>query len=66
MGAVRGLCTRVIEIEGGHPVADGPAEQIVNNYIAKQLQTTGAVLHLPRPLGRERRAAHHRRSRARR
>jgi lipopolysaccharide transport system ATP-binding protein len=52
MGAVRGLCTRVVEIEGGHPVADGPAEEIVNNYIAKQLKTTGAVLHLPRPLGR--------------
>ena len=52
MGAVRGLCTRVVEIEGGHPVADGPAEEIVNNYIAKQLQTEGAVLHLPRPLGR--------------
>ena len=41
MGAVRGLCTRVIEIEGGHPVADGPAEEIVNNYIAKQLATSG-------------------------
>ena len=52
MGAVRGLCTRVVEIEDGHPVADGPADQIVNNYVAKQLKTTGSVLHLPRPLGR--------------
>jgi lipopolysaccharide transport system ATP-binding protein len=52
MGAVRGLCTRVVEIEGGHPVADGRAEEVVNNYIAKQLQAEGAVLNLPRPLGR--------------
>jgi lipopolysaccharide transport system ATP-binding protein len=52
MGAVRGLCTRVVEIEDGHPVADGPAEEIVNSYIAKQLQTAGSVLRLPRPLGR--------------
>ncbi len=52
MGAVRGLCTRVVEIEEGHPVADGPAEEVVNHYIAKQLQTGGSVLDLPRPLGR--------------
>ena len=52
MGAVRGLCSRVVEIEGGHPVADGPADEIVGQYIAKQLHSTGAVLHLPRPLGR--------------
>ncbi len=51
MGAVRGLCERVVEIEDGHPVADGPADEIVNQYIAKQLQT-GAVLELPRPLGK--------------
>jgi lipopolysaccharide transport system ATP-binding protein len=52
MGAVRGLCTRVIEIEGGHPVADGPAEEVVNNYVARQLATSGSVLDLPRPLGK--------------
>ena len=52
MGAVRGLCSRVVEIEDGHPVADGPADQVVNDYIARQLKTGGAVLHLPRPLGR--------------
>jgi lipopolysaccharide transport system ATP-binding protein len=52
MGAVRGLCTRVIEIEQGHPVADGPTEEIVNHYIAEQLQTGGSVLDLPRPLGK--------------
>ena len=43
MGAVRGLCTRVVEIEGGHPVADGRAEEIVNNYIAKQLRQRGGA-----------------------
>jgi lipopolysaccharide transport system ATP-binding protein len=52
MGAVRGLCTRVVEIEDGHPVADGPAEQIVSDYVAKQLATSGSALHLPRPLGK--------------
>jgi lipopolysaccharide transport system ATP-binding protein len=52
MGAVRGLCTRVVEIEEGHPVADGPADEIVNNYIASQLAGSGSVLDLPRPLGK--------------
>jgi lipopolysaccharide transport system ATP-binding protein len=51
MGAVRGLCTRVVEIEGGHVVADGPAEQIVDAYVANQLAGSGSALHLPRPLG---------------
>ncbi|HUK77393.1 MAG TPA: ABC transporter ATP-binding protein, partial [Thermoleophilia bacterium] len=51
MGAVRGLCTRVVEIEGGQLVADGPPGEIVNKYIAKQLAGSGAVLDLPRPLG---------------
>jgi lipopolysaccharide transport system ATP-binding protein len=52
MGAVRGLCTRVVEIEGGRLVADGPPEEIVNAYIAKQLAGAGSVLELPRPLGK--------------
>jgi lipopolysaccharide transport system ATP-binding protein len=52
MAAVRGLCTRVVEIEEGHLVADGPSDDVVNDYIAKQLQTYGAVLNLPRPLGK--------------
>ena len=52
MGAVRGLCTRAVEIEGGQVVADGSAEQIVGDYIASQLAGSGSVLHLPRPLGR--------------
>jgi len=51
MGAVRGLCSRVVEIEEGHLVADGPADEIVNKYVAKQLAGSGSVLHLPRPLG---------------
>jgi lipopolysaccharide transport system ATP-binding protein len=51
MGAVRGLCSRVVEIEEGRLVADGPADEIVNNYVAKQLTGSGSVLHLPRPLG---------------
>ncbi len=51
MGAVRGLCSRVVEIEEGHLVADGPADEIVNNYVAKQLAGSGSVLDLPRPLG---------------
>ena len=52
MGAVRRLCSRVVEIEEGHPVADGPADEIVDQYIARQLQTGGSILHLPRPLGK--------------
>jgi lipopolysaccharide transport system ATP-binding protein len=51
MNAVRNLCSRVVEIEGGHVVADGRAEEIVSNYIARQLGGSGAVLDLPRPLG---------------
>ena len=53
MGAVRGLCTRVVEIEEGHVVADGPADETVSGYVAKQLATSGSVLHLPRALGRQ-------------
>jgi lipopolysaccharide transport system ATP-binding protein len=52
MGAVRGLCTRVVEIEGGRLVADGPSDDIVNDYTRKQLQTYGSELNLPRPLGK--------------
>jgi lipopolysaccharide transport system ATP-binding protein len=52
MGAVRSLCTRVVEIEGGRLVADGPSDEAVNAYIANQLAAGGAVLDLPRPLGK--------------
>jgi len=51
MGAVRSLCSRVVDIEAGHVVADGPPDETVNGYIANQMATGGAVLHLPRPLG---------------
>ena len=52
MGAVRGLCTRAVEIEGGHLVADGPSDDVVHEYTVKQLRTYGSVLNLPRPLGK--------------
>ena len=52
MGAVRSLCTRAVEIEGGHLVADGSSQDVVNAYIANQAATGGAILHLPRPLGK--------------
>ena len=51
MGAVRSLCSRVVDIEAGHVVADGPPDETVNGYIANQMATGGAVLPLPRPLG---------------
>ena len=47
-------------------VADGPSDEIVNGYIAEQLATGGAVLHLPRASGQARRAPHHRGPRGRR
>jgi lipopolysaccharide transport system ATP-binding protein len=52
MGAVRGLCTRVIELDKGRLIADGPSDEIVKAYIANQTAAGGSVLHLPRPLGR--------------
>ena len=52
MVAVRGLCSRVVEIQAGHVVADGPPDETVNSYITNQSATGGAVLHLPRPLGK--------------
>ena len=52
LAAVRSLCTRVVEIEGGRVVADGSSDETVNGYIADQLASGGAVLHLPRPLGK--------------
>ena len=51
MGAVRSLCTRVVEIEEGTVVADAPSDEAVNAYIANQMAAGGAILHLPRPLG---------------
>ena len=51
MAAVRNLCTRVVEIDEGRVVADGPSDDIVQAYIARQMAMDGAVLHLPHPLG---------------
>ena len=52
MGAVRSLCTRVVELDRGQVVADGSSDEIVKAYIADQTAAGGSVLHLPRPLGR--------------
>ena len=52
MNAVRGLCTRAVQIEGGRLVADGPADEVVRDYIAQQTGSA-SVLHLPRSLGKE-------------
>ena len=51
MAAVRNLCSRVVEIEAGNVVTDGPPDETVGAYIANELATGGAVLNLPRPLG---------------
>ena len=53
MNAVRGLCTRVVQIDGGRLVADGPTDDVVREYIAQQMSGTGSVLDLSRPLGNE-------------
>jgi len=52
MNAVRGLCTRAVQIEGGRLVADGPADEVVRDYIAQQIGSA-SVLELPRALGKE-------------
>jgi len=52
MSAVRDLCTRVVELDKGRLVADGPSDEIVKAYIANQTATGGAVLHIPHALGR--------------
>jgi lipopolysaccharide transport system ATP-binding protein len=52
MNAVRGLCSRAVQIEGGRLVADGSADQVVHDYIAQQT-SSAAVLELPRALGKE-------------
>jgi lipopolysaccharide transport system ATP-binding protein len=52
MNAVRGLCTRAVQIEEGRLVADGPADEIVRDYIAQQMGSA-SVLELPRALGNE-------------
>jgi lipopolysaccharide transport system ATP-binding protein len=53
MNAVRGLCTRAVQIDGGRLVADGPTEEIVNNYIVEQTKGDQSALDLRRPLGND-------------
>ena len=40
MHAVRSLCTRVVEIDGGHVVADGNTDDVVSGYVAQQTSGT--------------------------
>ena len=53
MNAVRGLCTRVVQIDGGRLVADGATDDVVRGYIAQQMSATGSVLDLSRGLGND-------------
>ena len=53
MNAVRGLCTRVVQIDGGRLVADGETDDVVRGYIAEQMSETSAVLDLSRSLGND-------------
>ncbi len=52
MVAVRNLCTRVVELDKGRLVADGPSDEIVKAYISAQTEAGGTELHLQQPLGR--------------
>ena len=52
MNAVRGLCTRAIQIDGGRLVADGPTDDVVRGYIAQQT-ASGTSLQLTRALGKQ-------------
>ncbi len=51
MSAVRGLCTRAVQIDEGQLVADGNVDDVVMAYVAQQTAGPGAVLELPRALG---------------
>ncbi len=51
MSAVRGLCTRAVQIDEGRLVADGQVDDVVLAYVAQQTAGPGAVLELPRALG---------------
>jgi lipopolysaccharide transport system ATP-binding protein len=53
MNAVRGLCTRAVQIDGGRLVADGSTDDVVSDYIAQQTTASGSTLDLPRALGRD-------------
>ncbi len=53
MNAVRGLCTRCVQIDGGRLVADGRTEDVVRNYIVEQTTDSATRLDLARPIGRD-------------
>ncbi|HET6496188.1 MAG TPA: polysaccharide ABC transporter ATP-binding protein [Thermoleophilia bacterium] len=53
MNAVRGLCTRCVQIDGGRLVADGPTEDVVRNYIVEQTTDSATRLDLARPIGKD-------------
>ena len=53
MNAIRGLCTRCIQIDGGRAVADGHTEDIVRDYILEQTSDSAARLDLARPIGND-------------
>jgi lipopolysaccharide transport system ATP-binding protein len=50
MNAVRGLCTRAVQIDHGRLVADGPTDDVVRDYITQQM-ASGSSLKLSRALG---------------
>ncbi|MFA4966502.1 MAG: polysaccharide ABC transporter ATP-binding protein [Thermoleophilia bacterium] len=53
MNAVRSLCTRAVQIDGGRLVADGHTEDVVRNYIVEQTTDSATKLDLARPIGKE-------------
>ena len=53
MNAVRSLCTRAIQIDGGRVVADGNTDDVVGGYVAQQTSGTSSAMDLRRPLGND-------------
>jgi lipopolysaccharide transport system ATP-binding protein len=51
MNAVRGLCTRAIQIDAGRLVAEGPTDDIVRGYVAEQTSGDKSGMDLRRALG---------------
>ena len=62
--AVRSLCTRVVEIEAGHVVADGPSDETVSGLHRRPAGGGGRGAAPAAASGQARRAGHHRRPRA--
>ena len=53
MNAVRGLCSRAVQIDGGRLVADGHTDDVVGRYIAEQTSGSTSSMDLRRPLGND-------------